>query len=77
MRSIKRRFNNIAKGNPFWNSYMCFAEAIKEQKFSKQTIHRWFYKLVNKNDYDKKDKKAILAHLSGLTNSPEDNKNSS
>lgn len=74
MRSIERRFNNITERNPFWSSYICFAEAIKGQKFSKQMIHRWFSKLVAKDDYDNKDKKDILAHLAELSNTPEDNK---
>jgi len=75
MRSLKRRFKNIEKGNPFWSSYICFAEAVSGQKFSKQTIHRWFLKLVDNDDYDKKDKRALLSHLRDLSNDLEDNKN--
>lgn len=74
MKSIERRFNKIAKRNPFWSSYICFAEAIKGQKFSRQAIHRWFYKLVNQDDYDKSDTRDILAQLEELSNSPEDDK---
>ncbi len=73
MKSLERRFNNITKKNHSWSSYICFAEAITGQKFSRQTIHRWFNKLVEKDDYDKKDKKAILSHLWDLTNDLEDN----
>ena len=73
MKSIKRRFNNIEKKNPYWRSYICFAEAMKGQDFSGQTIRRWFNKLVDKNDYAKSDKKAILNHLDTLTKPSEDN----
>ena len=69
MKSLERRFNNVAEKNPVWSSYICFAEAIKGRGFSKQTIHRWFQKLVDKNDYARSEKKAILAHLDGLSNS--------
>lgn len=63
MRSIERRFNKISKQNPCWSSFVCFGEAIKKQNFSKQAIHRWFQKLVEKDDYAKETKKAILRHF--------------
>jgi len=74
MRSIERRFNNIAKKNPCWSSYIYFTETIKKRQFSKQTIRRWFYKLIDKNDYSRSDRKAILIHLDNLTKPLEDNK---
>lgn len=67
MRSIQRRFAKISQKNPYWSTYVCFAEAVKEQNFSKQTIHRWFLKLVDKNDYDNKSKKDILTQLEELS----------
>lgn len=75
MKSLERCFQNIAKRNPGWSSYLQFAEAIKNQKFSKEVVHRWFTKLVDKDDYDRKDKRAILAQLTELANSPEDDRN--
>ena len=74
MKSIERRFNNILKKNPYWSSYICFAEAIKAQNFSDQTMRHWFNKLVDKDDYDKSDKKALLSFLDGLTNSAEEHR---
>jgi len=71
MKSIERRFKNVTKKNPHWSSYTCFAEAIQEQSFSEQRISRWFHKLVEKEDYSKKDKKQILAFLYDLTEKPE------
>lgn len=38
MKSIQRRFNDITNKNPHWSSYICFAEAIKEQGFGKESI---------------------------------------
>jgi len=51
---------------------MCFAEAIKNQKFSKKMIAIWFNKLVDKDDYSKQDKKELLNQLKSLSNSPEE-----
>lgn len=47
----------------YWSSYTKFAMAIKGMKFNKLTIDKWFSKLVDKDDYDKSDKMAILDHL--------------
>ncbi len=68
MKSIQRRFDDISNKNPYWSSYICFAEAIKQQKFNKESIQIWFNKLVNKDDYDKKDKKTLLDQLYILSN---------
>ena len=67
MKSLQRRFDGIVEKNPNLSSYTCFARAIKGQGFNKQTIHRWFQKLVEKDDYEKKEKRAILAHLENLS----------
>ena len=68
MKSIQRRFDDISSKNPHWSSYICFAEVIKQQKFNKESIRIWFNKLVDKDDYDKKDKKALLDQLYALSN---------
>jgi len=73
MKSIERKYNKIAEKNPCWSSYVCFAEAIKNRKFGKQTINRWFNKLVEKDDYEKEEKKEILSHLHELSKGSEDN----
>ena len=72
MRSIKRRFNKIVKRNYFWSSYLCFAEAIKFQQFSKEIIYYWFNRLVEKSDYAKNEKREILKHLCSLSNKREE-----
>ena len=72
MRSIERRFKNIAEKNHLWSSYICFAEAIKGQKFTKPMISMWFSKLVEKDDYSKNDKSQLLKQLGNLSNAIED-----
>ena len=67
MKSIARRFKKISEKNPYWSDNTCFAVAITGQNFSRQTIAKWFNKLVDKNDYGKNDKKAIRAFHESLT----------
>lgn len=69
MRSIQRRFNNIIEKSFVKSSYLCFTEAIKGQGFSERIIRRWFIKLVDKDDYAKCEKGAVVEFLVGLTNS--------
>lgn len=75
MKSLEIRFRNIAEKNPSLSSYSCFAKAVKGQSFNRQTVHRWFQKLVDKDDYDRSEKKALLAHLDNLSNAPRTTKN--
>lgn len=68
MKSLERRFKNITGKNQSLSSYSCFAKTVKGQNFNRQTLHRWFQKLVDKDDYERSDKKAVLAHLDNLSN---------
>lgn len=68
MKSIERRFNNITEKKPFWSSFICFTEAVKGQRFTKPILHRWFQKLVQKDDYAQRDKRTLLRHLDSLSN---------
>ena len=68
MKSIQRRFNNIREKKEGYSDYLCFCEAIKGQKFSREAIRRWFNKLVDKDDYAASDRKNILTNLESLTN---------
>ena len=67
MKSLERRYKNIAELNPYWSSYICFAEAVRDQNFSKRIITNYFNKLVEKDDYDRRDKKQIIKHLISLS----------
>ena len=68
MKSLKRRFDQNTKRNPFWSSYTCFAIAIRNQKFIKKTINYWFKRLVEGVDYQKAEKTTIVNYLYNLSN---------
>ncbi|KKS58164.1 MAG: hypothetical protein UV24_C0030G0005 [Candidatus Nomurabacteria bacterium GW2011_GWA2_42_41] len=73
MKSIERKFIDTIKKYPSHSSFICFSKAIKSQHFSRDMIKRWFNKLVDKDDYDQKDKRKLFEHFELLTNTPEDN----
>lgn len=78
MRSIERRYNEIKKKNPYWSSYICFCETIRNKRYGEQTVAQWFNKLVDIDDYDKKEKREIIHFLKNLSRnykSPEGNAN--
>jgi len=68
MRSLEARFRNVSRYNPFWSDYICFAESVDGQKFSRSTIAHWFKQLVDKSDYDLKDRNNLIRQLFTLSN---------
>lgn len=66
MQSLERKFKKLCKQNPCWSTFVCFAETISGIGFSRQSIHRWFNKLVDKNDYSNNDKKEVMAFLESI-----------
>jgi hypothetical protein len=66
MRSVKRRFSNIRRRNPAWSTLVCFAEAIKDQRFSKRTVYLWFNRLVDKEEFPKEERVKLLRYLANL-----------
>jgi len=69
MRSVRRVFKKIRAENPFWSSYLCFAEAVRKKHFSRRTILRNFNALVDKKDYAKNEKNEIVDFLVELSES--------
>ena len=69
MKSIKRLFDKVAKENPNWGSVIVFNHIVDGKNFSQDRIARWFNILVDKEEYDKSEKKAILEYVY-LLNSP-------
>lgn len=74
MRSIKRRFVAMNEKYPNHPSFICFGRAVQGQKLTLQAISRMFSVLVDPDDYDRKDRKALLKHFERLTNEPVDNR---
>jgi hypothetical protein len=71
MRSVKARyFSMCEKYQQVYSSYICFARALREQKFSYEMISKWFNILVEKDDYARNDRKDIVDHLHYLSNMP-------
>lgn len=68
----KAEFAEIKRLNPFWSSYICFAETIKGRKLlHPRLIKKYFDKLVDRGDYSKTDKNEIVRYLLGLASGKE------
>lgn len=70
MKSIERRFAKLQQFCPETGSYIHFAQAVTGGQFAPASIRRWFYRLVEKDDFDPRDKVDIFTHLDQLTNRP-------
>lgn len=66
MKSIQRTFESIQERNPFWGSYVVFAETVKQTQPNYRILKNWFNKLVDKTDYSSSEKTQLLAHLKSL-----------
>ncbi len=59
MKSVIKRLQNQ---NPFLSSLMIFNMAVREYKYPKSTIDKNFDEFVDKKDYARKDRDAVLEH---------------
>lgn len=73
MKSIQRRFEVFKAKNPSLGDFTNLMRTVKGQRFSKDTIARWFERLVDKEDYSKSDKRHLIQELLRLTNMSEGN----
>ena len=57
-------FSETKRLNPYWSDHTCFAETIKDRKsLHPRLIRKWFDRLVDKDEYGKEDKNAVLQYL--------------
>jgi hypothetical protein len=60
---VQKRFEKITEKFPHYSSYTAFAETIRNTTLSESIIRRWFYTLVEADDYSKSEAQAILRYL--------------
>ena len=75
MRSLKARFKHRAEKYPFDSSFICFGNAVRGRGFTKEVIRKWFYKLVDKEDYEKSDSVKLIEHMHRLSKTAEETQN--
>ncbi len=57
----KYEFSETQRLNPCWSSLICFHEVSKNRKtLHPRLVKKWFYKLVEKDDYAPEDKNEVL-----------------
>ena len=64
----KYEFSEIQRLNPYWSSLTCFHETIKNRKtLHPRLIRKWFYKLVDSNDYVAENKNEVINYAITLS----------
>lgn len=66
MKSIQYTFDDLQRRNPYWGSYVVFAETVKITQPNYRILKNWFNKLVDKADYLSSEKTQLLTHLKSL-----------
>ena len=69
MRSIEKRFLLEHDKNPLSSTFINFSKTVEGQNFTEPVIRKWFNILVDKEDYDIRDKKQLVEFLIKLSNS--------
>lgn len=66
----EQTFHDTQRLNPYWSSWVYFCETIKGKKdISSRVIKRYFAKLVDEDDYSKKERGQLIEYLLGLRGS--------
>jgi hypothetical protein len=68
MKSIQINYNNIQRKNPNLGPYPCLSYAVRNKNFSRDTISRFFVKIIPKDEYDKFTKNDYIDQLTALSN---------
>lgn len=63
MKQLTQTFNEIANSNPNLSSFICFGRACKICTRNRAVVSRGFYKLVDKQDYAKRDGASLINHI--------------
>jgi len=63
MRSIQRNFEEEELRDPFSSTFINFGRAIKNRGWSEPTVRKWFYRLVDKEDYAPKEARDLIKGL--------------
>lgn len=68
-RFAEKEFLEAVRLNPYWSSFICFAETVKGRGVSKRVIRRAFDRMVDKDDYAKADRNGIINFLNQISRS--------
>jgi len=70
MDRIEASFNKLEKKHPEWSTYVIFSEVVSGKNFSALNISRNFKKLVDKDDYDRREMQNIIKYLRCVSVNP-------
>jgi hypothetical protein len=68
MKQIKANYKKVKEKHPLLSNYCSLAITVKDKKFSRFTILQNFNKLVDKSEYEAKDKTKLIDYLYKLSN---------
>lgn len=64
---IREIYDIIVDKNPGLSTLICFSKAISKRNYEPEYITKWFKKLVDKEDYEHRDRDEVLAWLQKYT----------
>lgn len=64
---LRAIFDVIQDKNPGLSTLICFSKAIAKRKYDPEYVSKWFKKLVDKEDYEHRDRDEVLKWLQKYT----------
>lgn len=59
-----QHFKMVKDLNPYWSDWICFCETLRETGLrDRRKIIKYFNRFVDKNDYDKAEKRQLIDYL--------------
>lgn len=71
---LRAIFDVIQDKNPGLSTLICFSKAVAKRGYDSEYITKWFKKLVDKEDYEHRDRDEVLAWLQKYTTAGADKK---
>ena len=64
---LRAIFDVIQDKNPGLSTLICFSKAIAKRNYEPEYVTKWFKKLVDKEDYELRDRDEVLVWLQKYT----------
>jgi hypothetical protein len=64
---LRAIFDVIQDKNPGLSTLICFSKAIAKRNYEPEYVTKWFKKLVDKEDYEHRDRDEVLVWLQKYT----------
>jgi hypothetical protein len=75
MKSVEARFRKFQKKSSSVGEFVVLMQTVHGQKFGRETVSKWFYKLVPQDDFARSERHRLINQLYLHSNTSEEGEN--